>query len=236
MSLRRCMPKGSAPHGWMVWGLLAGLALLAAVAGLAAAWGGLGEGARLEAWQAPTPVRPDLGPPPRATEVAASSPLALQLLERPLFSPTRRPPPPPPPPESVAPPPPDPIEQARVLGLVGGKAGTVVLWVEGSVRRLRLGDALGGWTLSRVEGRRATFGRGEESRSLELAHQPLGVAPPRAASAPGSAAGGGGATVIPGQIPPQLQDVARRTQEELAERIRLREEARQRALRRVPSP
>lgn len=213
--------------------LAAVLAVLAA--GVALVQAGLGAGALgpAPAWTPPAPLRPDLGlePVPRATPAAPS---ALQILERPLFAANRRPPAPP---AAVAeaPPPPEPIDSARVLGLAGGARGVVVLAVDGTVRRLRLGEDLGGWTLDRIEGREAHFRRDAATRSLALVPQPLGAAPAAAATAtPGPAAAG--ATVVPGGLPPQLQDVARRTQEELAERIRLREEARQRVLRRLPPP
>ncbi len=94
-----------------------------------------------------------------------ANPLEVQPLdrlsatrERPLFSPTRRPtpPPPPPPPEAapvaVVPQPPN----VQLFGIVMDDQGARAIVRAGSekVDRVQIGDDIGGWTVSQIEGRR----------------------------------------------------------------------------------
>jgi len=113
-------------------------------------------------------VAADATPPPAQAEapVAATNPLAMQTLdrlsatrERPLFSPTRRPPPPPP--EIVRgpepPPPPAPPPNVTLSGIVmdGEEARAVVrTGPANQVVRVRIGDDVGGWKVSQIEGRK----------------------------------------------------------------------------------
>jgi general secretion pathway protein N len=113
-------------------------------------------------------VAADATPPPAQTEapVAPANPLAAQTLdrlsatrERPLFSPTRRPPPPPP--EIVRgpepPPPPAPPPNVALFGIVmdGEEARAVVrAGPANQVVRVRIGDDVGGWKVSQIEGRK----------------------------------------------------------------------------------
>jgi hypothetical protein len=95
----------------------------------------------------------------------------IALLERPLFSVTRRPPPPPPPPEPVTkvPEPPDTLATARLLGtFTGAGEGGVIIDLAGKQRRVHLREQLEGWTLSAVQEREATFTSGPRSRTLPL--------------------------------------------------------------------
>jgi hypothetical protein len=115
-------------------------------------------------------------PPPRAGEgkeggAALPSPLAAQSLDllsatrkRPLFSPTRRPPAPPAPivnaPE--APPPPPPPPDVALFGIVmdGDEARAVVRTGPAQkIMRVRIGDDIGGWKVSQIEGRRLVLSR-----------------------------------------------------------------------------
>jgi hypothetical protein len=104
--------------------------------------------------------------PPQAGEGALASPLAAQPFdrlsatrERPLFSPTRRAPPPPP--QVVAapepPPPPAPPPNVALFGIVmdGDEAHAVVqAGPAEKIRRVRIGDDIGGWKVAQIEGRR----------------------------------------------------------------------------------
>jgi general secretion pathway protein N len=104
-----------------------------------------------------------------SSSVTLSNPLAAQSLERlsatvdrPLFSPNRRPPAPPaaPTPQLLAPPapPPDLVlsgivtdgERARAVVLVGG---------EKKILRAQIGDEIDGWTVFQIEGRRLVLSR-----------------------------------------------------------------------------
>ena len=97
---------------------------------------------------------------------AAVSPLAARPLDgfsvtrdRPLFSPTRRPPAPPPPPPAAAaaPTPPPPPPDVVLLGVVvdGEDAHAVVRTsADTKIRRLRIGDEIGGWKVGQIEARK----------------------------------------------------------------------------------
>jgi hypothetical protein len=91
----------------------------------------------------------------------------VQILDRPLFSVTRRPPPPPPPP-----PPPKPVDPLADVELVGaveqGAEGSVLVRLGGKVKRLRIGDAVGEWRLAEVKGRNAMFKNSQETRTVTL--------------------------------------------------------------------
>lgn len=99
------------------------------------------------------------------TAETLANPLEAQSLdrlsatrERPLFSPTRRPtpPPPPPPPEAapvaVAPQPPN----VQLFGIVVDDQGARAIVRSGTenVDRVQIGDDIGGWKVSQIEGRR----------------------------------------------------------------------------------
>jgi general secretion pathway protein N len=95
-----------------------------------------------------------------------ANPLQVQSLDRlsatrdrPLFSPSRRPVPPPPPPvervPEAAPPPPPP--NVTVLGIVVDGEGARAMVRSGmkmKVERVQIGDDIGGWKVSEIEGRR----------------------------------------------------------------------------------
>ena len=95
--------------------------------------------------------------------------------DRPLFAPTRRPPPPAeaaPPPVEAAPVARPPAAPATVLKLVGtliGPSDRVAIVVENAkpAVRLRVGDAIAGWTLRSISARAVAFEAG--GRTLALA-------------------------------------------------------------------
>jgi hypothetical protein len=150
-------------------------------------------------WQAPLPQKTDIAGllPVLPNLQALDTSQFLAVLERPVFSATRRPPPPPPPVAAQAPT--DNLSTARLSGIVTGPQGsTVIMNIAGKDRRVRMGDAVEGWTLQSIEGRGATFVSGGQVRALQLPRAnaatytgaPLPVVPPAPSSvspAPASA-------------------------------------------------
>lgn len=104
----------------------------------------------------------------------------LETLERPLFSPSRRPPPPPPPPappEEAAP----PLTGVHVYGIYGaGNQGGAILGVDGKNQRITVNQTVKGWQLVAIDNNRLTFRRGSRQHVLELVH----YVPPKGAKAP----------------------------------------------------
>lgn len=172
--------------------------ILALGAGLAALWLKPDGSLRNTLWTPPEPVMPDLqfaDPlPVSASKVDVG--LFVATLERPLFSPNRRPPPPPPPPDKddkAAEP--DPFADIHLFGLYGGEGSPsgMLARIGGKVKRVSLDDKVGSWTLKRIEDREAVFDKNGEERKLRLVvakpAQPPKPAPgaPRAPGAPGAA-------------------------------------------------
>jgi general secretion pathway protein N len=132
------------------------------------------------------------------------NPLAAQSMEglsatvdRPLFSPSRRAPAPPPVPAAQAPeppPPPAPPPNVVLVGIVmdGDSARAVIrAGAEKKILRARIGDDVGGWKVSQIEGRKlvlslddrlATFtlfnNRNGEQRSFNEAAAPNALGRP----------------------------------------------------------
>jgi len=126
---------------------------------------------RALAWQPPAAIAPEFGaaandlPPVAAMDTRAF----VATLDRPLFSPTRRPPPPKAAPDE--PPVADTLKDVRLIGLyttTDGRAGALVR-NGAAVQRVALKEQIGGWTLDSVQDRRATLMRAGKSRVLELA-------------------------------------------------------------------
>jgi general secretion pathway protein N len=133
-----------------------------------------------------------------AVEEAPPAPLILPpleritaVVERPLFSPTRRMPPPPPASEPEATEPvaepvidPGPAEpELRFFGTVrqaGAAAALVTYPATAEVARLRLGDAVGEWQVVAVERNRLELALGDERRSFEIFGAGMRAAPPEA--------------------------------------------------------
>lgn len=146
--------------------LLLTLLNVALAAVLAWLWFDPKGGLRNTHWQPPpaqkidfaamVPALPPIGPTDTSQFIA--------MLDRPLFSVTRRPPPPPPPVEVQ-----DNLSSAKLYGIYAGEgSGGVILQIAGKNRRLRLHESIEGWTLQSIQGRVATFSRNGAQRQLQL--------------------------------------------------------------------
>lgn len=118
----------------------------------------------------------------------------LAMLDRPLFSISRRPPPPPPPPPAaVPPPPPDYLADAVLTGLYtseDGKGGGIILRFQGKDKSIPIRGVLDGWTLSSVAENRVYFTRGRDTKEITLQKAKLQVGyGPAAGAAPPSSGG-----------------------------------------------
>ena len=188
---------------------------------LALAWQWLGPDGRLRPvqWQAPDPHQPDYAGMLERIPGSGSTDITrfVATLERPLFSPSRRPPPPPPPPTvAPPPPPPDPLASVHLFGVFMGEddQGGIIARVDGKPRRIYTGQNIGAWTLKRIEDRKVTMVRGAETRVLNLVHarapEPAAVA---AAPAPGAAPPAAGAGPAPATPRPDVSEMVRRRTE-----------------------
>ena len=184
--------------------------------GLAALWLDQHAQVRHLGWVAPVAIRSDVGAPTNAAQAGVASAGALvafmTVLERPLFAPDRRPPPPPTP-APVS----DPLANIQINGIFSGANAGIVARVDGNLRRVKVNETIGLWTLKSIEGRSITFMQGEESRKLHLAYAPLGVLSPAAGAASASAS-----------IRPALSvsGAPQNVQDETRERLRRRNEQR----------
>lgn len=150
-------------------------------------------------WQTPAPQTTDYAAmlPQIPDAMPMNTGAIMALLERPLFSITRRPPPPPPPPKAADAPPPDTLSTARLIGLYAGPDQSgIILHIGGKNRRLRIREQVEGWTLSAIDQRSATFSSGSSQRTLPLLKGNLSkftgealadVPPPQTANAPTAA-------------------------------------------------
>lgn len=193
------------------------LLLLAAITlagGLAWLW--LNEQGQLKNthWVAPAAIAPDLSASAMApVSTAAGDPSQFAgILERPLFAPDRRPPPPPAPP-----PPPDPFANIQLLGIFSGSNAGILARVEGKVRRVKIGEFVGSWSLKSVEGRDVTFAQGEDTRALRLSYARIDTLNTQAPT-PGGGALSSGAT--------PAASAAANQQDEARETLRRRNQAR----------
>lgn len=126
---------------------------------------------RNSTWVAPEPQTADYNAmlPELPPVGSADTRRFLAMLERPVFSITRRPPPPPPPPETAQAPPPDHLSTARLSGIFfGDGVGGVIMQIAGKQRRAQLNELVEGWTLKAVQGRTVTFAKGSQQRVLTL--------------------------------------------------------------------
>lgn len=123
-------------------------------------------------WQAPAPIAPDLGgniePLPAAKAADVSQ--FMVTLDRPLFSPNRRPAPPPPK-EGDAKPAPDPLAGLHLFGLYTTDEGAsgMLVRLDGKMRRVGVNETLGGWKLQAIREREVTLVRDGEERVIPLA-------------------------------------------------------------------
>lgn len=193
----------------------------ASASGLAWMWVDPSGHLRPQHWVPPAPILPEVSAPklPAGLEVrqAPGAGAYFAILDRPLFAPDRRPPPPPD--AVVEAPKPDPLAGLTLFGIFKGpEFSGIVARVNDRVRRVRLNEALGDWTVKAIEGREVTFARGDESRTMRLAHvfgpQPVQAAAPPAPAATPSFAGGR----------PDLASIQQQEQEAARERLRQRNE------------
>ena len=148
--------------------VLVALNLLLA-AGLAGMWIGPDGRLRNVHWQAPSPQTTDFTAMASALPAIAPADTRqfIAMLERPLFSPTRRPPPPPP--QATEKPPEDNISTAQLAGVFYGNGeGGIIVQMAGKPRRVRLNETVEGWTLTTVQDRSVTFTKGGQTHVLQL--------------------------------------------------------------------
>lgn len=159
---------------------------LALALALAALWIATDGRLRASHWQPPAPQTSDYAAlvPPLPGPAPADTRPFVGMLERPLFSPTRRPPPPAPPKEQEA----ADSGLGELSGLIEGQgAGAAIVQIGGKARRVQLHESVEGWKLTAVNGRSATFTRAGQSRTLQLPRAKLvngpALPPPAAANA-----------------------------------------------------
>lgn len=169
------------------------------ILGLVALWFQPDGNLRNTHWRAPDPVKTDylaLVPSLPARKSVDTGRL-MAMLERPLFSSTRRPPPRG---ASEAQASGDSLGAARLLGVFeGGQASGVILHVAGKNRRLRLNESVDGWVLQGVQKRAATFVSGDQTRTLSMVRANMGAEVTTTATMP----------VAPGYSPPQAPTLAK---------------------------
>lgn len=188
------------------------LLILLLAGGLAWMWFDQHAQLRNLAWVAPKALPPDIkvpAGPPKAGAVADEASLYAAVLDRPLFAPDRRPPPPPAPP--APPPPPDPLANIQIHGIFSGANAGILARVDGKLRRIKINETIGPWTLKSIDGRDVTFAQGEENRKLRLAYARLDAPIPQAAAAKAPAAPA-----------PSAVSVSQQAQDEVRERLQRR--------------
>ncbi|QIL81861.1 hypothetical protein G7047_19500 [Diaphorobacter sp. HDW4A] len=199
-----------------------GILILLLTLGLAALWIKPDGTLRNTIWTPPQAVMPDLqfADPLPASASKVDVALFVETLERPLFSPNRRPPPPPPKEEEKKAPPPDPFAGIHVFGLYGGEDSPsgMLAKVDGKVRMVSINDKLGAWTFKSIEDREAVFENGGETRKLVL----VAAKPAPVPKAPVPGAPPGAEAPVSGQIPLDATAEQRRQAMEEAQRERLR--------------
>lgn len=169
--------------------------MLNVVVGLVLAWLWFTpEGAvRNVRWVAPEPQKPNFAEmvPELPAAAQADTTRFVAMLDKPLFSPSRRPPPPSPPPAAA--PPPDPLANIQLFGVfVGAEGGGILARVDGKNRRITMNDSIGAWKIKSIKDRDVTLVSGSETRVLHLSHAKPVVPQPQAA-----------APAAPGTAPPQ---------------------------------
>jgi hypothetical protein len=172
---------------------------------LASLWVGRDGKLRNVRWQEPAAIKPNLPSvaPALARPGSDSASQFVATLDRPLFSPSRKPPPP----VVVAQaPPPDPLANIQLFGVYGGAGGGgIIARVDGKMRRAKINEKIGDWTIKEVADRNVTFVRGEENRIIRLTRGQQSVP---------------SVSVTPAPDPKQQMTGAQRVQEEERERLR----------------
>jgi hypothetical protein len=148
--------------------------------------------------QPQTQPRPQVPAQAPATPTAGlASPLAVHSLdrlsatrERPLFSPSRRAPAPPAPPPPRPPPPPPEPPNLTLVGIVMDAEEARAIVQSGSkneVRRVRVGDDIGGWKVAQIENRRLVLKLDSRQATFSMfsgQRKPAPRAAPKAAPQP----------------------------------------------------
>ncbi len=137
-------------------------------------------------WEAPAPRLNDFAA--QAPNLPAPAPADttgfVALLDKPLFSPNRRPPEPEPPPDVVAAAPVDNFSTAKLTGLFNSAgASGLIMHIAGRDVRVQLNQSFDGWTLQSIGDREATFASGGQTRVLQLKRADISLAVPGAANA-----------------------------------------------------
>ena len=179
-------------------------------------------------WQPPLPVQPDFAglasslPVPQAPDIAKF----IATLERPLFTPSRKPAPPKSSAVAAAEPPPDPLANIHLFGLFGGaESGGMLVRIDGKNKRIVLNETFGGWTLQSIRGREATVVRNGEMRVLSLLQARPASLPASKADAPANVPVAASSPVV---ITTPEQEAQRR-EEAQRDRLRRRNELRAKA-------
>ena len=149
------------------------LVVVALSAGLASLWLDQQGSVRNITWVVPVAKAPDITAPVNPLLGTGTTPAAsyTSIFERPLFAIERRQPPPPPPP--APPPPPDPFLGIQIYGIVSGGDGGILARIEGRVRRVKINEAIGGWTLKSIQGRQINFVQGAQTRQFQMTYSKL---------------------------------------------------------------
>ena len=210
--------------------LILGIAVnLALAAFLASLWIDREGRVREATWTAPNPIQPDFSSPQGDPQSAPHSPAStvVATLERPLFSPSRRPP--------LAPlaatieaPAADALTRVVIVGLYsGGSSGGIIANVDGISRRIAVKEQLNGWTLNAIDERDVKFVRNGETRVLQLTRaRPEAVAAAASASTGSSSAAPTTSAVSPAAA---RNAIVQAMEEESRERLRRRNELRAKA-------
>lgn len=163
-------------------------------------------------WLAPQPVRPALVDAQALPAFNVDLSRYLATLERPLFTPSRRPPRVLETAASV--PPPEPFPDIRLVGVYGMQgAGGVIAVVDGRVRRMQLGASIGDWSLKEVRSSEIVLGRGDDVRTIQL-RRSTGTEPPL------TAAGSAPASASPSGLPPAAEAVRQVEMERVRTQVR----------------
>lgn len=148
-------------------------------------------------WQPPPPLPPALDADQALPATGVEVERYVATLERPLFSPSRRPPPPAP--AASAAPVVDTPPDLRVLGLYGvhggageapaPAAGGMIARIDGQVKRVKVGDAVGRWTLKALRPGEAVLASGEVEHVYPLQRNKPGATSEEVGSVDNAAAG-----------------------------------------------
>lgn len=125
-------------------------------------------------WQPPEPLAVTLDGRVRVPHTGVDLARYAATLERPLFAPSRRPPPPPQP-QKVT----EVMPTVRVLAIYGALAPSgaasaaaagagAIARVDGAVRRLRVGDRIGNWSVEQIGRAEVVLSQGSERQSFAL--------------------------------------------------------------------